>query len=111
MEQFENTAKIKQAFQKFAPQKLAFSCIYPSYGKYDWASGRYPIYVDTYLKTVDPPILSMDYYPYTDKNSQMIGNNLWQEISLSIPFHILNPEQNYHGLGLWNVSPLVHLSS
>lgn len=80
MEQFENTAKMKQAFQKLAPQKLAFSCIYPSYGKYDWASGRYPIYVDTYLKTVDPPVLSMDYYPYTDENSQLVGSSLWQDL-------------------------------
>ena len=79
-EYFADVRHIKDTFTNLAPEKLAFSCIYPSYSGYTWHNGSYPAYVDEYIQTVDPAILSMDYYPYQDGSSELFGSDLWRDM-------------------------------
>lgn len=79
-EYFADVRHIKDTFTNLAPEKLAFSCIYPSYSGYTWHNGSYPAYVDEYIQTVDPAILSMDYYPYRDGSSELFGSDLWRDM-------------------------------
>ena len=69
---FEDCRRSTDLFRRLAPDKLAFSVIYPSYGVYtwkdangmDWSDNGYTRYVNGYLETVDPDVFSMDYYVF-----------------------------------------------
>lgn len=52
-------------FDKYAPGKHAFSVMDPHYNPgYTWKNGKYPWYVAHYLDTIQPPVASVDYYPF-----------------------------------------------
>lgn len=52
-------------FEKYAPGKHAIAILIPSYNpKLTWKDGSYLEYVDYFSKTVNPAVLSFDYYPY-----------------------------------------------
>lgn len=80
IEQFAQTRRIKDYFEANAPEKLAFSCVLPSYGCYTWDAGTYPDYVDEYIETVDPDILSMDYYPFMSGPQTLYYNGIWKDV-------------------------------
>ena len=49
------------------PDALLFSVALPSYNfDYMWENGLYPEYLENYVKTMDPPVFSMDHYPVGD---------------------------------------------
>lgn len=68
---FKPCRALTDLFRRLAPDKLAFSVVFPSYGVYTWASSDmdwknngYVKYIDGYLETVDPDVFSMDYYVF-----------------------------------------------
>lgn len=91
MEMFSTARRQKDMFKKYAPGKLAFSCLYPSYGVYNWSSNdfgwensRYAQYVNNYLTTVDPEVISLNYYPFGNNGGDVSlqTHNLWRDMGL-----------------------------
>lgn len=88
-EVFSQAALLKSYFQKYAPDKLAYSCVYPSYGVYNWGSSdynwqdsSYTRYIDGYLSTIRPDVLALNYYPFaaSGDNASLIRNDLWRDM-------------------------------
>ena len=80
LETIPTTQKIKNMFQKFEPTKLSYSCALPSYGKYKWDRNEtYAKYIDEYIKVINPPVLSFDYYPYVQAGD-IIYSDLWTDM-------------------------------
>lgn len=88
---FTQTRQLRDTFKKYAPGKLAFSCVFPSYGVYNWdttewgwENSRYVQYVDGYLNTVEPEVLSVDYYPFGHNggNISLQTHDLWRDMGL-----------------------------
>lgn len=68
-------------FKAHDPGRLAFSVMLPSYGPYTWSDSSYPRYVDDYISTIDPEVISFDYYPFRDNNASvtLTNNDLWKD--------------------------------
>ena len=83
-----------ERFRRYAPDKLAFSVMVPSYGIYNWqvsnwdAQNNDPLeerpfarYVRRYLAETDVDVASVDYYPYAVKaGASLIVNDLWRDM-------------------------------
>lgn len=89
-EELEEARRIIDLFQREDPQRLPFSVAVPSYNEYaTWENGEFPAYLEKYTKVIDPPILSLDYYPiglisyhrYTD-HKQLDDSLLWCDLGL-----------------------------
>jgi hypothetical protein len=76
---FDTVRLLRDVLKKNDPGRLAFSVIFPSYGMFVWRDSTYPKYVDAYLKTVDPEVVSFDYYPYMNKTDSLRNNNIWKD--------------------------------
>ncbi len=74
-------------FQKEDPARLPFVVAIPSYNsKYTWENGEFAEYLRRYVTIIDPPMLSLDYYPiglrwYTDEK-QLDDSLMWCDIGL-----------------------------
>lgn len=86
---FSTCRTIKKYFNKYDPQRLAFSLVFPSYGAYKWhlpdgtiENSQYYKYVTDYIKEVDPDVLSMDYYALKSYNTSLVQNDLWRDMGL-----------------------------
>ena len=44
-----------------------------------WRDSTYPKYVDAYLKTVDPEVMSFDYYSYINNTDSLKNSNIWKD--------------------------------
>ena len=83
-----------ERFRKYAPDKLGFSVMVPSYGIYNWqvsnwqADDDVPLeerifakYVRQYISETDVDIVSVDYYPYAVKEgARLIENDMWRDM-------------------------------
>lgn len=88
-EDLESAAKQTDWFDAYAPGKLGFSVMVPSYNPlYTWNGDRYPFYVDKFLDTVKPPVGSFDYYPFgiipatEDSEDQLDNSALWKDLAV-----------------------------
>ncbi len=89
-DQFDICRRNIALFNKYDPKKLAFTLIFPSYGSLKWylpagctpEESEYYQYVTEYVKQVDPPVLSMDYYALKDANTSIITNSLWRDMGV-----------------------------
>ena len=84
-EQFDRLNNLIQTFDEYSDNKLLFSCILPSYGRYTWkgnASGdyKYNEYVDMYLEKVNPQVLSFDYYSYMSISGSLEKSDIWKDV-------------------------------
>lgn len=74
-------------FQKEDPARLSFTVAIPSYNsKYTWENGEFAAYLRRYAEIIDPPQLSLDFYPiglrwYTDEK-QLDDSLMWCDIGL-----------------------------
>lgn len=75
--------------KKYDPARLAYLILYPSYGVYNWSSSpvdwensAYYYYVDDYLKTVNPQVLSFDYYPFYNNPSSLSISDWYRDMGL-----------------------------
>lgn len=70
------------------PEKIAFSCAIPSYNTlYTWENGEFPAYLRRFADTVEPPALSLDYYPINTENryskeSQLDDSLMWCDLEM-----------------------------
>ncbi|MBR4768990.1 MAG: hypothetical protein IK088_08445 [Lachnospiraceae bacterium] len=61
-------AKQLNEMEKMDPDHLLFTVAIPSYNEDDtWENGRFESYLRRYAETIDPPVLSLDYYPISSK--------------------------------------------
>jgi len=86
---FEECRNTTDLFRKHAPDKLAFSVVFPSYGvytwsgsAYNWEQNTYVQYIDGYLKTVDPDVFSMDHYVFQVNRGihELKHYTLWKDL-------------------------------
>ena len=74
-------------FQREDPTRCPFTVAIPSYNdKYTWENGEFAGYLDRYCSIIDPPMLSLDYYPiglrwYTEEK-QLDDSYMWLDIGL-----------------------------
>lgn len=74
-------------YEQAAPGKLPFTVAIPSYNtEYTWQNGLFTKYLYDYAKKIDPPVLSLDYYPfglpgYNDAE-QLDTSLLWCDLGL-----------------------------
>ena len=74
-------------YEQAAPDKLPFTVAIPSYNtEYTWQNGLFAKYLYDYAKKIDPPVLSLDYYPfglpgYNDAE-QLDTSLLWCDLGL-----------------------------
>ena len=72
-------------FQYEDPARLPFTVAIPSYNdKYTWENGEFAAYLERYCTIIDPPMLSLDYYPiglrwYTDEK-QLDDSFMWLDL-------------------------------
>ena len=69
--------------EKYAPGKATYVCLLPSYGPFYWEqednSGTYCKHVDDFCEIARPAILSNDYYPYSDEDTDLVCHNIWRD--------------------------------
>lgn len=73
--------EIHDLFKEHDPSRLAFTVMLPSYGPYVWSDSTYPGYVDNYLSTINPDVVSFNYYPFRDNlaSTTLSTNDLWKD--------------------------------
>lgn len=80
MQNLSQVRRLRDLIKKNDPNRLAFSCMLPSYGYYSWTDGSYKRYVDAYLSTINPEIVSFDYYPFKKATDSLTMNTMWQDM-------------------------------
>ncbi len=86
-DQLHESRRLIDLFQKEDPSRLPFTVAIPSYNdKYTWENGEFAAYLERYCTIIDPPVLSLDYYPiglrwYTDEK-QLDDSFMWLDLGL-----------------------------
>ena len=63
-DQFEEARRQSDMLEAAKPDALLFSVALPSYNPdFQWENGLYTEYFDRFISYMDPPVLSVDYYP------------------------------------------------
>lgn len=83
-ERFPDIRYNHELVEKYAPGKATYVCLLPSYGPFYWEqednSGTYCKHVDDFCELARPAILSNDYYPYSDDDTELIRHNMWRDM-------------------------------
>ncbi len=85
--QLVESRRLIDLFQHEDPTRLPFTVAIPSYNdKYTWENGEFAAYLERYCTIIDPPVLSLDYYPiglrwYTDEK-QLDDSFMWLDLGL-----------------------------
>jgi len=86
-DQLAESRRLVDLFQKEDPSRCPFTVAIPSYGEhYTWENGGYTGYLNRYVNIIDPPVLSLDFYPiglrhYSDEH-QLDDSLMWCDIGL-----------------------------
>ncbi len=95
MEQLTEARRQMDMLEQVDPEALLFVVALPNYNNagenkqgYTWENGEFAPYVERYIKMMDPPVLSFDYYP--------VGNyfNVWKG-------HTYNYEEQLDTTYMW----------
>ena len=63
-DQLAEARRLVDLFEQADPTRLPFTVAIPSYNKYyTWKNGEFPQYLERYITTINPPVLSLDFYP------------------------------------------------
>ncbi len=63
-DQIDEARVLTDICQREAPELIPFTVAIPSYNaEYTWGNGKFPEYLEKYVTRIDPPVLSLDYYP------------------------------------------------
>lgn len=79
--------RLVDMFQREDPDRLPFTVAIPSYNSlYRWDNGEFTSYLTRYAAEIDPPVLSLDYYPvglsgFNDKD-QLDNSLMWCDLGL-----------------------------
>lgn len=107
-EQLEESRRVVDLFQKEDPTRCPFTVAIPSYGVLNtWQNGTYAEYLAQYVSIIDPPVLSLDYYPiglprYTDEK-QLDDSLMWCDLG------VMRQLCKKHALPLWFYYQAVNL--
>ena len=86
-DQLIEARRVVDLFQKEDPDRCPFTVAIPSYNdKFTWHNGKFERYLYDYVNIIDPPMLSLDYYPiglpgYTDEK-QLDDSLMWCDLGL-----------------------------
>lgn len=108
----EATAEQTDWFDKYAPGKHAFSVMVPNYNPdYTWDNGEYPDFVCRYLDIINPPVASVDYYPFGEGcvtnhgEPQLDNSNVWKDMG------VVRREAGKRNLPFWFYFQTLRLSN
>lgn len=86
-EAFDHCRDTKERFQRLSPRTFLHFCAFPSYGVYTWDSfaynweeNTYTKYIDGFLRTIDPPVVTLDYYPFRSSSMELVNSDLWRDM-------------------------------
>lgn len=73
--------------ERLDPERLPFVVAIPSYNLTDtWENGKFEAYLTRFAKVIDPPVLSLDYYPFSamrpDPSNELDDKQLFLDIAL-----------------------------
>ena len=86
-EQTKEARRQVDLFQQEAPYMMPFTVAIPSYNDlYRWENGLFEEYLNRYADEIDPPVLSLDYYPIglsgCGDEDQLDNSNMWMDLGL-----------------------------
>jgi hypothetical protein len=87
-DQLKASRNLVDIVEKEAPDRLPFTVAIPSYNTdYTWSNGLFPAYLERYVNIINPPILSLDYYPFgvpgdQDEVNQCDNSRMWCDLGL-----------------------------
>lgn len=118
-DQLEETRSLVDECEQNAPDKLAFAVAIPSYNTdFTWQNGLFAEYLEKYVTVIDPPILSLDYYPVGtpehNDNDQFDKSPMWCDLGLmkklgekyDMPIWFYYQGLNHHNLDFF-IFPMV----
>ena len=121
-EQFELCRKLTDDCEDEDSSALAFTVANPSYNPYfHWDGNAYPEYVERFADSIDPPVLSFDYYPIgtpeQNEKDQLDNSPMWCDLaavkriadSRKIPFWFYYQGVNFKKAPLFTF-PMIRLS-
>lgn len=94
-EQFSEARRQSDILEKYDPEALMFTVFLPSYNpEPTWESGKYADRFEEYIKRLDPPVVSFDFYPYGDccevypgytysEEKQLDDSVMWLDLSIA----------------------------
>ena len=109
------------AFEALAPNDLLFTVAIPSYNAdYTHQNGLFADYLERYVNEIEPPVLSLDYYPVGmrehDTTRQLDESLIWCDLGLmkqlaakkNMPMWFYYQGQNLHHVDFF-IFPMVRL--
>lgn len=118
-DQIEEARMLTDVCQREAPEKLPFTVAIPSYNtEYTWGNGKFPEYLEKYVTVIDPPVLSLDYYPVGmgehNATVQFDRSRMWCDLGLmkklgekyNMPIWFYYQGQNLHDVDFF-IFPMV----
>ena len=118
-DQIEEARMLMDICEREAPDKLPFTVAIPSYNtEYTWGNGKFPAYLERYVTVIDPPQLSLDYYPVGmgehNATVQFDRSRMWCDLGLmkklgekyNMPIWFYYQGQNLHNVDFF-IFPMV----
>lgn len=86
-DQLRESRRLVDMFQHENPDRLPFTVAIPSYNNlYRWDNDEFTSYLTRYVNEIDPPVLSLDYYPvglaHFNDNDQLDNSLMWCDLGL-----------------------------
>lgn len=80
-------AKLVNVFEELDPDRMSFTVAIPSYNdKWTWENGLFEEYLYKYTDTINPVVLSLDYYPFSyrkpERPKQLDDSNIFLDLAL-----------------------------
>ena len=108
-EQLKAVREMLDLCERERPDALPFTLANPSYNsRFYWKDGNYAPYIDVFIETIDPPVMSFDYYPVGmkehDRERQLDESLMWCDLEYirraakekDIPFWFYYQGENLH---------------
>ena len=119
-DQLEASRFLVDLAEREAPEKLPFTVAIPSYNPDDtWDNNLFPVYLEKYINIINPPILSLDYYPFgipgdQDEVAQCDHSRMWCDLGLmkklgekyNMPIWFYYQGQNLHNVDFF-IFPMI----
>ena len=118
-DQIEEARMLMDICEREAPDKLPFTVAIPSYNtEYTWGNGQFPAYLERFVTVIDPPQLSLDYYPVGmgehNATVQFDRSRMWCDLGLmkklgekyNMPIWFYYQGQNLHNVDFF-IFPMV----
>lgn len=118
-DQIDEARVLTDICQREAPDLIPFTVAIPSYNtEYTWGNGKFPEYLEKYVTRIDPPVLSLDYYPVGmgehNEKVQFDRSRMWCDLGLmkklgekyNMPIWFYYQGQNLHNVDFF-IFPMV----